>query len=77
MAYICEKEGFDLREFTNLSIRQADMVKAAKNMAPSKLEIPEAKSTKKSVKPLETKEIQLVVADPSKTTKIGGNLDDK
>jgi hypothetical protein len=77
IAYNCEKEGYATAKALELSIRMQQSIVDAKKIPPADLEIPSKEVTHVAVKSKETKEIELVPGDKSKTARIGATLDPK
>ncbi|XP_066323992.1 uncharacterized protein [Miscanthus floridulus] len=77
IAYACETESLTLAKATDLSIQVASVVTNAKTMPADDLEIPSLEPPRASTKSKETKEVGLILNDPSKTMKIGAHLDPK
>jgi hypothetical protein len=77
IAYNCEKEGYATTEALELSIRLQQSIADAKKIPPTDLEIPSKEATRAAVKSRETKEVELVPGDKSKTARIGATLDPK
>jgi hypothetical protein len=77
IAYKCEKESFATAEALELSIRMKESITDSKKIAPEELEIPSMEATRAAVKSKETKEVELVEGDKTKTARIGANLDPK
>jgi hypothetical protein len=75
--YTYEEEGFKVAEATDLSICMEQTLIAATKTPTDHLEIPELQAPRKSIKPKDHKEIQLIDNDSSKTALIGANLDPK
>jgi hypothetical protein len=77
IAYNCEKEGYATVEALELSIRMQQSIADAKKIPPVDLEIPSKEATCDAVKSKETKEVELVLGNKSKTARIGTTLDPK
>jgi hypothetical protein len=77
VAHACEKEGFQLSEAIDLSVRAAEVQQEAKRISNVDLEIPTKEAPRKHTKNKEVKEIELVPGDATKTTRIGNDLSDK
>ena len=73
----CEREGLAIAEAADLSARLDECKVAAKELGPEDLEIPTQEGHRAKAKAKTTKDIILVEGDPSKTTKIGADLDPK
>jgi hypothetical protein len=76
-AYNCKKEGYATVEALELLIRMQQSIADAEKIPPADLEIPGKEATHAIVKSKETKEVELVLGDKSKTTCIGVTLDPK
>ncbi|XP_066392493.1 uncharacterized protein [Miscanthus floridulus] len=77
IVYAYEIESLALVEATDLSIQMASMVTDAKMVLVDDLKIPALDPPRASAKSKETKEVNLGLDDPTKTAKIGANLDPK
>jgi hypothetical protein len=77
IAYNCKKEGYATAEALELPIRMQQSIANAKKIPPADLEIPGKEATRAAVKSKETKEVELVPGDKSKTVRIGSTLDPK
>jgi hypothetical protein len=77
IAYNYEKEGYATIEALELSICMQQSIADAKKIPPTDLEIPSKEATRATVKSKETKEVELVPGDKSKTARIGATLDPK
>jgi hypothetical protein len=77
IAYNCEKEGYATTEALELLIRMQQSVIDAKKIPLADLEIPSKEVTRAAVKSKETKEVELILGDKSKTARIGASLDPK
>ena len=77
VAYACETETLALTEATDLSIQMASVVTEAKTVPAKDMEILELEPPRASAKSKEVKEVGLGLDDPSKTVKIGAQLDPK
>jgi hypothetical protein len=77
IAYNCEKEGYATAEALDLSIRMQQYITEAKKTLPVDLEIPGKEATRAAAKSKETKEVELIPGDKSKTAHIGTALDPK
>ena len=77
ITYAYETESLALTEATDLSIQMASLVTDAKTVPADDLEIPSLEPPRASAKSMETKEVGLGLADPSKTMKIGAHLGPK
>ena len=77
VAYLCEKEGLNISEAIDLSVRAKEVMVAAKRLAVEDMEIPVQASARKHTKNRDIKLIQLVEDDPEKTARIGTDLTDK
>ena len=76
-AYTYEEESLKISEAIDLSIRMVETVAQATQVPPDQLQLPEQKTTRKSSKSKEHKEVQLIDGSPEKTALIGANLDAK
>jgi recombinational DNA repair protein RecR len=77
IAYNCEKEGYATAEVLELSIRMQQSITNAKKIPPADLEIPSKEATRAAAKSKETKGVELVLGNKSKTARIGATLDPK
>ena len=77
VAHVCEKEGFNLSEMMDMSVRAAEVQEKAKRLVVEDTEIPDKGAMRKATKSKDLKEIELIPGDSSKTTRIGVNLTDK
>jgi hypothetical protein len=77
IAYTCEKESLATIEALELSIRMKESITDSKKIALKDLEISSKKATHATAKSKETKEVELVEGDKTKTARIGANLDPK
>ena len=77
IAYTYDIESLALAVATDLSIQMASVVTDTKTMPTDDLEIPALEPPCSSAKSKETKEVGLILDDPSKTIKIGAHLDPK
>jgi hypothetical protein len=77
IAYNCEKEGYATAKALELSIRMQQSIADAKKIPLADLEIPSKEATRAAVKSKETKEVELVSGDKSKTAHIRATLDPK
>jgi hypothetical protein len=71
IAYNYEKEGYATAETLELSICMQLSIADAKKIPPADLQIPSKEATRAAVKSKETKEVELVPCDQSKTARIG------
>jgi hypothetical protein len=77
IAYNYEKKGYATADALELSIRMQQSIANAKKIPPADLEIPSKEATRVAAKSKETKEVELVLGDKSKTAHIGATLDPK
>jgi hypothetical protein len=70
IAYNCEKEGYATAEALEFSIRMHQSITDTKKIPPADLEIPSKEATCAAVKSKETKEVELVPGDKSKTKEV-------
>jgi hypothetical protein len=77
IAYNCEKEGYASAEALELSIRMQQSIADAKKIPPVDLEILSKEATHAAAKSKETKEVELVPGDKTKTARIGAALEPK
>jgi hypothetical protein len=77
ITYTCEKESFTTARALELSIRLQESIADSKKITPEELEIPSKEATHATAKSKETKEVELVEGDKTKTARIGANLDPK
>jgi hypothetical protein len=77
IAYNCKKEGYATAEALELSIRMQQSIIEAKKIPPTDLEIPGKEATRAATKFKETKEVELMPDDKSKTARIGAAMDPK
>ena len=77
ITYTCETESLALAEATDLSIQMASVVAEAKMAPANDMEILELELPRASAKSKEVKEVGLGLDDPSKTVKIGAQLNPK
>jgi hypothetical protein len=77
IAYTCEKEGHETAEALELSIRMQESIADAKKIPPTDLEILSKEATRAAVKSKETKEVELVSGDETKTARNGADLEPK
>jgi hypothetical protein len=77
IAYNCEKEGYATDEALELLIHMQQSIVDAKKIPPADLEIPNKEATRAAAKSKETKEVELIPGDKSKTACIGATLDPK
>jgi hypothetical protein len=71
IAYNCEKEGYTTAEAIKLLIRMQQFITDAKKIPLADLEIPSIEATRAAAKSKETKEVELVLGDKTKTAHIG------
>jgi hypothetical protein len=76
VAYTCE-ESYATTEALELSIRMQESIADAKKIPPTNLEIPSKEATRTAAKSKETKEVELVPGDKTKTARIGAGLEPK
>jgi hypothetical protein len=76
IAYNCE-EGYATAEALELSICMQQSIVDAKKIPPTNLKIPDKEATRATVKSKETKEVELVLGDKSKTARIRATVDPK
>jgi hypothetical protein len=77
IAYTCEKESFETAEALELSIHMPESIADSRKIALEELEIPSKEVARAAAKSKETKEVELVEGDKTKTAHIGANLDPK
>jgi hypothetical protein len=77
ITYTCEKESYTTTEALELSIRMQESIADAKKISLIDLEIPSKEATRAAVKSKETKEVELVPGDKTKTARIGAGLEPK
>jgi hypothetical protein len=77
IAYTCEKEGYATAKALELSIRMQESITDAKKIPPTDLEIPSKEATCPAAKSKETKEVELVPGDKTKTACIRASLEPK
>jgi hypothetical protein len=77
IAYNYEKEGYATAKALELSIHMQQSITDAKKIPPVDLEILGKEVTRVAVKSKETKEVELVLDDKSKTARIGATVDPK
>jgi hypothetical protein len=77
IAYNCEKESYATAESLELSIRMQQSITNTKKIPPADVEIPSKEASHAATKSKETKEVELVPSDKSKTARIGATLDPK
>jgi hypothetical protein len=77
IAYNCDKEGYATTEALELSIRMQQPIVDAKKIPSADLEIPSKEATRAIAKSKETKEVELVPSDKTKTAHIGVALEPK
>jgi hypothetical protein len=77
VAYNCEKEGYTTAEALELSIHMQQSIADTKKIPPADLEIPSKKATCVAAKSKETKEVELVLGDKTKTARIRAALEPK
>jgi hypothetical protein len=77
IAYNYEKEGYATAEALELSIRMQQSITDAKKIPSSNLEIPSKEATHTTAKSKETKEVELVPNDKTKTARIEAALEPK
>jgi hypothetical protein len=77
VAYNCEKEGYTTTEALELSVRMQQSIADAKKIPPANLEILSKEATRAAVKSKETKVVELVPGDKTKTAHIGAALEPK
>jgi hypothetical protein len=75
IAYTYEKESFSTAEALELSIRMQESITDSKKIALEELEILSKEAARAAVKSKETKEVELVEGDKTKTASIGADLD--
>jgi hypothetical protein len=74
IAYTCEKGSFTTAEALELSIRMQLSIASSKKIALEELEISSKEATRAVAKSKETKEVELVEGDKTKTARIGADL---
>jgi hypothetical protein len=77
VTYNYEKEGYATTKALELSIRMQQSITNTKKIPPADLEIPSKEATRAAAKSKETKEVELVSGDKTKTTRIGAALEPK
>jgi hypothetical protein len=77
ITYNCKNEGYATAEALELSIRMQQSITDGKKIPPANLEIPSKEATRAAAKSKETKKVELVLGDKSKTARIGAALDPK
>jgi hypothetical protein len=77
IAYNYEKEGYAIAKAFELSICMQQSIVDTKKISPADLEIPSKEATRVAAKSKETKEVELVPGDKSKTAHIRATLDPK
>jgi hypothetical protein len=77
IAYNCEKEGYTTAEALELSICMQQSIADAKKIPLTDLEILSKEATHATAKSKETKEVELVPGDKTKTACIGAALEPK
>jgi hypothetical protein len=73
----CKKKDYATAEALELSICMQQSITDAKKIPPADLEIPSKEATRATAKFKETKKVELVSSDKSKTARIGATLDPK
>jgi hypothetical protein len=77
IAYNCKKVGYATAKALELSICMQQSIANAKKIPPADLAILGKEATRAAVKSKETKEVELVPGDKSKTARIRATLDPK
>jgi hypothetical protein len=77
IAYTCKKESFATAKALKLSIRMQESIADSRKIALEELEILSKEPTRAAAKSKETKEVELVEGDKTKTARIRANLDPK
>jgi hypothetical protein len=77
ITYNCEKEGYATAEALELSIRMQQSIAYAKKIPPTDLETQSKEATRAAAKSKDTKEVELVPGDKTKTARIGAALEPK
>jgi hypothetical protein len=77
VAHVCEKEGFNLSDMMDMSVRAAEVQEQVKWLAVEDTEIPDKGAPRKAANSKDLKEIELIPGDSSKTTQIGTGLTGK
>jgi hypothetical protein len=77
ITYNYEKEGYITGEALEPLIRMQQSIANAKKIPPADLEIPSKEATCAAAKSKETKEVELVPGDKTKTAHIGAALEPK
>jgi hypothetical protein len=77
IAYTCEKESFSTAKALELSIRMKESITDSKKIALEELEISSKEAARAAAKSKETKEVELVEGDKTKTACIRADLDPK
>jgi hypothetical protein len=77
IAYSCEKESYATAEALKLLIRMQESIADAMKIPPAELEILSKEATRVAAKSKETKEVDLVPGDKTKTARIEAGLDPK
>jgi hypothetical protein len=77
IAYTCEKESFTITKALELLIHMQESIANSKKIASEELEIPSKDAACATAKSKETKEVELVEGDKTKTARIGADLDPK
>jgi hypothetical protein len=77
IAYTCEKESFATTKALELSICMQESIANSKKIALKELEILSKEAARATAKSKETKEVELVEGDKTKTARIGADLDPK
>jgi hypothetical protein len=77
IAYNCEKEGYTTVEALELSICMQQSIANAEKIPPADLEIPSKEATHTIAKSKETKEVELILGDKIKMTRIRATLEPK
>jgi hypothetical protein len=77
IAYTCEKESFSTAKALELSIRMKESITDSKKIALEELEISSKEAARAAAKSKETKEVELVEGNKTKTACIRADLDPK
>jgi hypothetical protein len=77
IAYTCEKESFTTAEALELSIHMQESITDSKKIALEELEISSKEAAHAATKSKETKEVELVEGNKTKTACIGADMDPK
>jgi len=76
-AYDCEREGITIAEAMDLSARMEVCIADSKKILAEEQAIPTQEPPRSMTKSKDTKEVELMISDRSRTARIGAHLDPK